>query len=74
MRLNSLVFIVALFGVLETAEALWPDWREPMRWCFALLVISAITSFVRWIQRWYVRIPVLGPMLFDDPPHQERPE
>ena len=74
VRLNRLVFIVALFGVLETAAALWPDWREPMRWCFALLVISAITSFVRWIQRWYVRIPVLGPMLFDDPPHQERPE
>jgi hypothetical protein len=65
-RLNRLVFFVALFGILEAAAALWPEWQDLNRACFVGIVVLSVSSFVRWFQRWYLKVPVLGPMLFDD--------
>ena len=69
-QLNRLVFLVGLFGVLQTAAALdsLSDrlGAQAVRWIFWGLITFAIASFVPAVARLMRRVPVVGRVLFDD--------
>jgi hypothetical protein len=68
-QLNRLVFLVGLFSVLQTAVAIWPEFKDQAisdAVAFVVLIVISLLSFYPPSARLLARIPVLGDLLFAD--------
>lgn len=67
-KLNRLVFLLALYGVLQTAATIWTGEANltVMAWLFGLLTAGAVLCFVPWFARLGAKIPVIGELVFGD--------